>query len=304
MNWRRILPPTGAVAAFIILLILMARGCQAVFYMNMVHVESGQFSMGCDECQLHERPVHIIQLDGFWIDQYEVANDSYAEFLNAGLLEGWVDVVQIDSETGTSYTQVEIDGNRALYLYPSINWSQITFSNGIFEVVQGKNDYPVTVSWHGAKAYCSAFDKRLPTEAEWEYAAKGGHLSISNFGEYDSYKFSGSDNPDTVAWHRYNSLSSHPIGELNPNEIDIFDMSGNLREWVNDWYDPEYYSLNPTDNPEGPNQPVYIEELQKYAGKVMRGGSWKETTYPHYDNPEIESIIDKARVRVTKRDYG
>jgi formylglycine-generating enzyme required for sulfatase activity len=271
----------------------------------MVHVEKGQFGMGCDVCQQHERPFHLIQLDGFWIDQYEVANTQYANFLNICLEKGWVNVVHIEGSSVDGYDQVEINGNRAIYLNPSISWAQITFNNNVFLPVAGKENYPVNVSWQGAQAYCELYKKRLPTEAEWEYSAKGGHLHQSNTDENSYFRYSGSNDANSVAWHLYNSgSSSHLVGGLSPNELNTFDMSGNLREWVSDWYDPNYYSNSPLENPQGPSEPVYIPELGKTAGKVMRGGSWRENLTEYYEDPNIESTIDNKHVRVTKRDYG
>lgn len=103
---------------------------------------------------------------------------------------------------------------------------------------------------------------QLPTEAEWEFAARGGNRS-----EY--YFFSGSDSIDQVAWYKKNSGDSiHAIGGKKPNELGIYDMSGNALEWCNDWYDKEYYKNSPEENPTGPDTPA------KDSVKVLRGGGW------------------------------
>jgi hypothetical protein len=86
---------------------------------------------------------------------------------------------------------------------------------------------------------------------------------------------------------------------LNPNELEVYDMSGNMREWVNDWYDPNY-PTTPQENPQGPESPVINPETGWYSGKTMRGGSWRE----YYDDIDIEMDIDRALVRVTKRNWG
>jgi len=305
MKCKWILFPVGGIAALVIILIMLVRAYLEIYYSGMVHVEAGQFGMGCDECQLDERPLHTVHLKGFWIDKYEVTNSQYADFLNTCYEKGWLNIVPVYDPQDSIFRQVEINGMRAIYLYPSISWSQITFNNDTFKVVAGKENFPVTVSWHGAQAYCESYKKRLPTEAEWEYAAKGGHLHQTNSETPSYFRYSGSNDPDLVAWHKDNSVySAHSVGGLAPNELNTFDMSGNLREWVSDWYDHEYYSESPGENPQGPSEPVYISEYGRYGGKVMRGGSWRENTIQIFEDLDIEFAIDNKHVRVTKRDFG
>ncbi|MBT3922756.1 MAG: SUMF1/EgtB/PvdO family nonheme iron enzyme [Nitrospina sp.] len=128
-------------------------------------------------------------------------------------------------------------------------------------------DLPVeNVSWPEADAYCRTFGGRLPTEAEWEYAARAG--STSGF-------FWGWDMDDAFAWHKGNSQNtSHPVGQKKANALGLHDMSGNVWEWVGDWYREDYYETSaisePTDNPLGPTTGQFV---------LLRGGSFDDEAY-------------------------
>lgn len=136
------------------------------------------------------------------------------------------------------------------------------------------DDHPVVnISWQDAYDYAEWAGKRLPTEAEWEFASRGGSKS-------KKYKFAGSNNLNDVAWYSANSdLRTNPIGTKSPNELGIFDMCGNVLEWCSDWYSP--YDLSDINNPSGGKKGNF---------KVLRGGSWnvnelgcRITLRNHYD---------------------
>lgn len=144
--------------------------------------------------------------------------------------------------------------------------SKPTYDGG-WEASYGKgNNYPAyRVSWNDIKEFIRKLNKitnkdfRLPTEAEWEYAARGGRKS-------KGYKYSGSNNIGSVAWYTDNSGGkTHPVKGKSPNELGIYDMTGNVWERCSDWYASNYYEKSPSTNPQGPSSG---------SNRVLRGGSW------------------------------
>jgi formylglycine-generating enzyme required for sulfatase activity len=110
-----------------------------------------------------------------------------------------------------------------------------------------------SVNWSDAQAYCKAVGMRLPTEAEWEYAARAGNPSV----RYGDLNF--------VSWYNANSDGkTHPVGQKRPNDFGLYDMLGNVFEWASDWYSPSYYASSPASDPQGPAEGRY---------RVLRGGS-------------------------------
>ncbi len=227
---------------------------------NMVFVEGGTFMMGSNDGEDHEKPVHKVTINSFYMGKYEVTVNEFKKFMD---------------ETG-----YKTDAEKQGYSYPygvipkkknGVTWRCNT-QGCIYPLLEC--NYPVIyVSHHDAVNYCKWLSRktgenyRLPTEAEWEYAARGGNKSRG-------YKYSGSDNPDEVAWYWDGTsegcepglipLITHPVGQKKPNELELYDMSGNVCEWCNDWYDKNYYSNSPSSNPRGPIKGIY---------RVLRGGS-------------------------------
>lgn len=213
--------------------------------LEMVSVSGGTFQMGCtseqSNCNDDETPVHTVTVSDFKISKYEITNIQFVNFLNE------VGVSSDGTHNGTKYIDIEaVD-------------SHIEYKDGKFTVKDGKDNYPVFyVTWYGAKAFCEHHGGRLPTEAEWEFAARGGNNA-------KSYKFAGSNNIDEVAWYYDNCDNPRPVGEKNANELEIYDMTGNMSEWCSDWYKSDYYSNSEENNPEGP---------EAGTDRTIRGGCW------------------------------
>jgi iron(II)-dependent oxidoreductase len=183
---------------------------------SMVLVSGGKYFMGATDGDPDEKPVHEVYVDSFYIDVQEVTIGQYKKFMD---------------ETGhpkPSYWQPELD-------LP--------------------NDPVVGVSWKDAVAYAAWAGKRLPTEAEWEYAARGGRMQG---------KYPWGDAPD-ISYANFNSFGILPVKSLKPNGYGIYDMIGNVWAWCSDWYEKDYYYASPKKNPPGPVVGTY---------KVLRGGAW------------------------------
>ncbi len=214
---------------------------------EFITVAAGTYEMGCTGeqagvCEFDEKPVHTVSLSTYKIGRFEINNEQYATFLN---------------EISCSPDGV-FDGK--LYINMESGFCDIEYKNDIFVAKVGKNTYPVVeVSWEGARAYCAHNGGRLPSEAEWEYAARGGAQS-------NMYLYSGGNTLDDVGWYSDNSnVELHKTGRKNPNELGLYDMSGNAVEWCSDWYQFDYYQFSGQDNPLGPDE----GEL-----KILRGGSY------------------------------
>jgi len=206
----------------------------------MVLVQGGVFNMGSNDDGPEAKPIHKVKLNSFYIGKYEV-------------------------------TQAQ--------------WKTIMGTNPSF--YQGCDECPVEqVSYDDVQAFITKLIQktgkhyRLPTEAEWEYAARGGNKS-------KSYVFSGSNNLADVAWFMDNSNNkTSPKGQKKPNELEIYDMTGNVWEWCSDYFDDKYYATSPAENPKGP---------ETGTDRVIRGaardgsGSFCHTAYRFTNSPNFPS---------------
>ena len=249
---------------------ILYAGWETLPPMQTVDVQGGSIQMGSTDSDAYEdeSPVHRVTVSSFQMGQYEVTNLQYLEFVNEiGLLSA-----------------LEMNGNRLI----SDDLIRAVMNNTWITLITAQpwlygEDSPANyVTWYGAVEYCNWLSEkdgltkayivskdtvdwdrtangwRLPTEAEWEFAARGGIAS-------KGYKYSGSDTADDVGWYDDNSENKiHSVGLKQANELGLFDMSGNVLEWCWDWYGSDYYSYSASDNPTGPDSGTW---------RVQRSGS-------------------------------
>lgn len=273
---------------------------------GMVLIKGGSFDMGShnDEGRGDEYPLHQVELNDFYIDETEVTNAQFTAFVKAtGYIttaERKVDWEELKKQLppGTPKPNEEdlqpasltfTPPNHAVKLdnvgqwwswTPNANWKH---PQGPKSNIKGKEDFPVVhVSWDDANAYAKWAGKRLPTEAEWEYASRGG-LKNSDFpwGNEDIEK--GSPKANTwqgqfpylnTGWDKHIGLAK--VKSFKPNGYQLYDMAGNVWEWTSDWYTPDYYETlakKTTKNPTGPTK-SYDPQEPSIPKKVVRGGSF------------------------------
>ena len=206
----------------------------------MALVPAGPFEMGSLVGEVDERPVHTVRLNAFYIDQYEVTNSQYDICLKEGACEPTTDTTAFES----SYSRGVYYGNPEYANYPLIY-----------------------VNWFEAREYCAWRGGRLPTEAEWEKAARGGLESEEYpWGDVAPVCKAGAENgarfDDDM---ECNNSDTQQVGSYSENGYHLYDMAGNVWEWVIDYYDENYYANSLTDEPSGPETGNY---------PVVRGGSW------------------------------
>ena len=223
-------------------LLIITLVCCAAFAQaqNPIEVKAGSFTMG-NASFAREIPIRTVNVSRFYLSKYDITNAQFAAFLNA-----------YGSDT---VKEGEFIGKPMI---ADDSWGVIK-KNEFWNAALGYESFPVVkVTWFGANAYCKYISGRLPTEAEWEYAAKGGPSQ-------QSYTFSGSSTAATVAWFYDNSnhLNS-AVGLKTANTLGLFDMSGNVYQWCSDWFG-RYgdFGVTGESNPKGPASGV---------SKVIRGG--------------------------------
>jgi len=217
-------------------------------------VEAGWFTMGAETnvADAHESPVHDVYLSDYYISKHEVSNARFCEFLNVN---------------GN-----EFEGHDCVKL--AKKHCDILLSDGKYFPAPGKDNFPaVEVTWYGAKGFCQWAGGRLPTEAEWEKAARGTDARTYPWGENEPT----TDYANYLGLDRAAKIGSYPS---DSSAYGCLDMAGNVSEWCSDWYQADYYAESPDTNPEGPAWGSYT---------IKRGGNWW--------------IEDIPKIRCSFRDY-
>ena len=254
-------------------LILIGGGCagktpQAEPSAEMIRIPAGPFTMGVviendmEWGDTDEEPVHEVTLSDYFIDRYEVTAKDFAEFLNAH-----PDEAERYIELGNAVTIEKTDGP--------------------YRPRPGLENYPANrISWYGADAYCRWKSKRLPTEAEWEKAARGTDARTFPWGETFPHN-------DFVTFRRkftkYGFDALKPVDALpgGRSPYGLHHMAGNVWEWTADWYSDTYYEDSPNHDPQGP---------ESGTSRVLRGGNWyfkayyMRTTYRFNERPEVFKV--------------
>lgn len=243
---------------------------------NMVHIPAGEFQMGSNDAEAgsDEQPVHTVYLDAFYIDKYEVTNAEYAAFLNAKgkHIEGGIKLFDLNDSD-----------------------AHIEYVDDRYQAKAGYGNHPVIeVSWYGAMAYAEWAGKRLPTEAEWEYAARGG---------LTGKKYAWGDSIDASKANYHSDIKdTMPVGSYPANGYGLYDVAGNVWEWCLDAYDSHVYTSSPRRNPIVGAESIatIIDNFTTIqSSRVLRGGSW------FYSAPYLRvSYRDRDTPRITYTLFG
>ncbi|HBX70707.1 MAG TPA: hypothetical protein DEH25_15330 [Chloroflexi bacterium] len=239
----------------------------------MVFVAAGEFLMGSEVWSGSEKPAHTVYLDAYYIDQFEVSVGAFAEFLN---------------EMGN---QIEGVAGKASWVEEPDPDLHLHRTDGIWQADEGRANHPMNeVTWFGARAFCEWRGAVLPSEAQWEKAARGTDGRTYPWGEQEPTcemaNFAGCFY-DSVPVDSYPEWVS-PYGAYN--------MAGNVHEWTNDWYNADYYANSPSENPTGPESGDY---------KIFRGASWfngnfqTRTTYRYPKLPVLTYMANGFRCAKT-----
>jgi formylglycine-generating enzyme required for sulfatase activity len=254
--------------------------CNKQSYDDMIYLRGGEFLMGTDDPDGYkadgEGPVRKIIVNPFYIDACTVTNSQFEKFVtNTGYkteaeLYGWSFVFHslVSSETQKNVTQL-VQQTPWWLVVEGANWRH---PEGPDSTIEKRLDHPVIhVSWNDATAYCNWAGKRLPTEAEWEYAARGG-LEQKKYawgdelhpnGEHYANIWQGQFPNENQALDGY--ISTAPARSFPPNYYGLYNVSGNVWEWCSDWFSPNYHVLDSNENPKG---------IPQGTSKVIRGGSY------------------------------
>ncbi|WP_255580351.1 formylglycine-generating enzyme family protein [Flavobacterium sp. UMI-01] len=278
---------------------------------GMVWIPGGEFSMGSDVadeslCSIKgitkdASPIHRVYVDGFWMDESEVTNDQFAAFVKA---TGYVTVAEkkptpeelpnvpveylIAGSAIFKPTPHKVDLNNFLQWWDFVEGTNWKHPLGPGSDLKGKGNYPVVhVAYEDAVAYAKWAGKRLPTEAEWEFAARGGKAgelyawgnTLKVDGKFQANIFEGTFPVEKGDTGEDGFVGIAPVKQYKPNAYGLYDVGGNVWEWVHDWYSETYYAEISQEgkvvrNPKGPETPPYDTTGNNELKRVHRGGSF------------------------------
>ncbi len=236
---------------------------------GMAHLPGGRFVMGSPDAALHDqRPMHRVALAGFWLDTRLVTNRQFAQFVELTEYE----------------TTAERRGRSLVFDHTEGSWQEVAGASwrhprAAEDSLVGKEDYPVVhVSWYDATAFAAWAKKRLPTEAEYEYAARGGlsdclypwGRELAPDGSHMANGWQGWYPQEDRGQDGFKRLS--PVGVYPPNRWGLYDIAGNVWCWCEDWYAADYYGQSLSRDPAGPTTGLE---------RVRRGGSWLSSANHH-----------------------
>ncbi len=264
---------------------------------GMVWIPGGRFWMGTNHME-DAQPVHEVEVKGFWIDRTDVTNEEFSRFVKA---TGYVTIAErlLDAKEFPNLAPDELAPGSVVFTppagpvpldHPLAWWRFVRGANwrhpqGPGSDLAGKEKYPVVqIAWPDAEAYAKWAGKRLPTEAEWEFAARGGHdrqnypwgNDLNPKGKWMANTFQGHFPDKNTSEDGYAGVA--PVASFLPNDFGLYDMAGNVWQWVSDWYRPDYYAQLHRDglvasNPQGPHDSFDPQE-PGVTKRVQKGGSF------------------------------
>jgi len=238
---------------------------------NYVLVKGGTFKMGTDDFDW-AKPIHEVKVSDFYMNKFQLTIKEFMDFVNETNSNHpeWLEKgSEYNIKTGTKdYYKKFVDIEQKPIV--GVSWyNAVAYCNWLSQ----KNGLKPCYTINGTNVKCdfTANGYRLPTEAEWEYAARGGQLPESLKLSGSLQKWAGTDNESELgdyAWYEKNSdNTTHPVGQKKPNPLGLYDMTGNVWEWCYDWYNKDYYKNSPKENPIG---------AESGSSRVFRGGSWND----------------------------